>query len=57
MLQPKDIEFEFPDLFAKTAIKEDKEKAKVSLDEQKDGFKKFTERNKDSRATPPWFSF
>lgn len=51
------MEFEFPELYAKTVMKEDQEKAKVSLDQQKEGFQKFTERNKDSRATPPWFSF
>lgn len=54
---PKDVKFEFPDLFpedsdAKTRRRED-EKA---LDASKEGFKNYLERNKKRRGMPGWYS-
>jgi large subunit ribosomal protein L23 len=54
---PKDVKFEFPDLFPSDSDakikRRDDEKA---LDASKDGFKKYLERNKKRRGMPGWYS-
>ncbi|XP_013100469.1 large ribosomal subunit protein uL23m [Stomoxys calcitrans] len=51
---PKDMEFKFPDIFAK---KEETKKAEdKAMDDSKEGFKKFLDRNKKRPGTPGWFS-
>lgn len=52
--QPKDREFTFPDMFSK---KEENKKAEErSMDDSKEGFKKFLDRNKKRPGTPGWYS-
>lgn len=53
-LQPKTEAFTFPDLFANKAEKQEKEEK--SMDESKNGFRKFLERNKKRPGTPGWYS-
>lgn len=55
-LQPRDTTFEFPNVCDNSKLKEEEEKAKEHFENQKDGFKKFMDRSKDSRGSPPWFS-
>lgn len=55
--QPKDVAFEFPDLFNKDKkIDDDITKAEKQLNDQASTYKKFLKRNVDSRGSPPWFS-
>ncbi|XP_055598312.1 probable 39S ribosomal protein L23, mitochondrial [Uranotaenia lowii] len=52
---PKDIKFEFPNLFpdqAKQKIEDDKKQ----LDEAKKNHKKYLEKNKDRPGTPGWYT-
>ncbi|CAD7004739.1 39S ribosomal protein L23, mitochondrial isoform X1 [Ceratitis capitata] len=50
----KTEEFTFPDLFSK---KEEQKKAEEkSLDDSKQGFKRFLDRNKKRPGTPGWYS-
>ncbi|EDW33170.1 GL24615 [Drosophila persimilis] len=51
---PKTEEFTFPELFEKKA--EIKEKEEKSMDESKNGFRKFLDRNKKRPGTPGWYS-
>ncbi|XP_034482432.1 39S ribosomal protein L23, mitochondrial [Drosophila innubila] len=51
---PKTEAFTFPDLFANKAEKQEKEEK--SMDESKNGFRKFLERNKKRPGTPGWYS-
>jgi len=53
-LQPKTEAFTFPDLFANKA--EQKEKDEKSMDDSKNGFRKFLDRNKKRPGTPGWYS-
>lgn len=46
--------FEFPDIFA--GKKEDGEENLKSLDEAKNNFRKYLDRNKDRPNLPSWFS-
>ncbi|XP_017491982.1 PREDICTED: 39S ribosomal protein L23, mitochondrial isoform X2 [Rhagoletis zephyria] len=51
---PRNEEFTFPDLFEK---KEEQKKAEEkSLDDSKQGFKRFLDRNKKRPGTPGWYS-
>ncbi|XP_075164736.1 mitochondrial ribosomal protein L23 [Haematobia irritans] len=51
---PKDMEFTFPDIFSK---KEENKKAEdKAMDDSKEGFKKFLDRNKKRPGTPGWYS-
>ncbi|XP_011195514.1 39S ribosomal protein L23, mitochondrial [Zeugodacus cucurbitae] len=51
---PRTEEFTFPDLFSK---KEEQKKAEEkSLDDSKQGFKRFLDRNKKRPGTPGWYS-
>ncbi|XP_053952943.1 39S ribosomal protein L23, mitochondrial [Anastrepha obliqua] len=51
---PKTEEFTFPDLFEK---KEERKKAEEkSLEDSKQGFKRFLDRNKKRPGTPGWYS-
>lgn len=53
-LQPRTEEFTFPELFSK---KEEQKKAEEkSLDESKQGFKRFLDRNKKRPGAPGWYS-
>lgn len=54
--QPKDVTFEFPEMFDKEKKDDEVTKAKASLKEQAELHKKYLKRNVDSRGTPPWFS-
>lgn len=49
------MEFIFPDLFEHT--KQKKEKEEKALDETKNNFKAFLEKNKQRPGTPGWFAF
>lgn len=54
---PKDVKFEFPNIFptdaeAKQQLREDEK----SLDQSKDAFKKYLERNSKRQNLPSWFS-
>lgn len=54
---PKDVKFEFPDIFPSEA--EDKKKQREdekALDQSKDAFKKYLDRNKKRRGVPSWYS-
>lgn len=53
--QPKDMKFEFPNLFPAEA-KQQLEDDKKSLDEAKKNHKKYLEKNKHRPGTPGWFS-
>lgn len=53
-LQPKTEAFTFPDLFVDKAEKQEKEEK--SLDESKEGFRRFLDRNKKRPGTPGWYS-
>ncbi|XP_036336406.1 39S ribosomal protein L23, mitochondrial [Rhagoletis pomonella] len=51
---PRNEEFTFPDLFE---TKEEQKKAEEkSLDDSKQGFKRFLDRNKKRPGTPGWYS-
>ncbi|XP_039963983.1 39S ribosomal protein L23, mitochondrial [Bactrocera neohumeralis] len=51
---PRTEEFTFPDLFEK---KEEQKKAEEkSMDDSKQGFKRFLDRNKKRPGTPGWYS-
>lgn len=52
---PKDMTFEFPNLFPAEA-KQQLEDDKKSLDEAKKNHKKYLEKNKHRPGTPGWFS-
>lgn len=52
--QPKEITFEFPDLFA--GKKDDDEDELKTLDESKKNFQNYLERNKNRPNLPSWFS-
>lgn len=52
--QPKDREFTFPDMFSKK--EENKKAEEKSMDDSKEGFKKFLDRNKKRPGTPGWYS-
>lgn len=52
---PKDMKFEFPNLFPDES-KQKLEDDKKSLDEAKKNHKKYLEKNKDRPGTPGWFS-
>lgn len=54
--QPSDVAFDFPVIFDKDKQADDLTKAKKQLRDQADEHKKFLERNRDSRSSPPWFS-
>ncbi|XP_062558587.1 large ribosomal subunit protein uL23m [Armigeres subalbatus] len=52
---PKEVKFDFPDIFpsdAKQQIEDDKK----SLDEAKQNHKKYLEKNKHRPGTPGWFT-
>ncbi|CAH2087513.1 unnamed protein product [Euphydryas editha] len=51
---PKDMKFEFPNIFEKK--KGDSDDDMKSLDEAKKSFKNYIERNKDRSDVPSWFS-
>lgn len=57
MLQPKEVTFEFPEIFDQDEKDDDMSKARKSLKEQAELYQKFLKRNADSRGSPPWFSF
>ncbi|XP_061387892.1 large ribosomal subunit protein uL23m-like [Musca vetustissima] len=51
---PKEMEFTFPDMFEK---KDDAKKAdEKAMEDTKQGFKKFLDRNKKRPGTPGWYS-
>lgn len=55
---PREVSFTFPDLFPSDA--EDKEKRRddeKSMDQSKEEFKKFLDKNKNRKGLPGWFSF
>lgn len=54
-LQAKETKFVFPDLFPSDVAKKTEDDSK-SLDEAKEIFKKFKERNKHRPGTPAWFT-
>lgn len=49
--------FEYPDIFGAEKKDLDVNKAKDQLQEQSDKYEMFLKRNKDSKGSPPWFSF
>ncbi|XP_017011607.1 large ribosomal subunit protein uL23m [Drosophila takahashii] len=51
---PREEKFVFPDFFAEKAERQEKEEK--SLDESKEGFRRFLDRNKKRPGTPGWFS-
>ncbi|XP_016933348.1 large ribosomal subunit protein uL23m [Drosophila suzukii] len=51
---PREESFVFPDFFAEKAERQAKEEK--SLDESKEGFRRFLDRNKKRPGTPGWFS-
>ncbi|XP_049779977.1 probable 39S ribosomal protein L23, mitochondrial [Schistocerca cancellata] len=51
---PREHAFKFPDIFPKM---DREEKDKKSLEEAKEGYKKYIERSKDRPGAPGWFSF
>ncbi|KAH8316926.1 hypothetical protein KR074_005449 [Drosophila pseudoananassae] len=51
---PREESFIFPEMFAEKAEKQAQEEK--SLDESKEGFRKFLDRNKKRPGTPGWFS-
>ncbi|XP_016964934.1 39S ribosomal protein L23, mitochondrial [Drosophila biarmipes] len=51
---PREQAFVFPDFFAEKAERQEKEEK--SLDESKEGFRRFLDRNKKRPGTPGWFS-
>lgn len=53
--QPKEHKFVFPELFPAEAKQQQEDDSK-SLDQSKELFKKYQERNKDRPGTPGWFS-
>jgi large subunit ribosomal protein L23 len=55
---PREVSFTFPDLHPSDA--EDKQKRREdekSMDQSKDEFKKFLDKNKTRKGLPGWFSF
>lgn len=56
-LQPKDVTFEYPDIFGEEEKDLNMNKAKDQLQEQADRYETFLKGNKDSKGSPPWFSF
>lgn len=54
---PKEVKFNFPNLFPEdAATKKDQKDDEKSLDEAKNKFKEFLDRNKKRRALPGWYS-
>jgi len=53
---PKDVKFEFPDLFPVAAKKEEGDKMNKAVDEMQVQFKKYVERNKNRPGLPGWYS-
>ncbi|GAB0091193.1 39S ribosomal protein L23, mitochondrial [Sergentomyia squamirostris] len=51
---PKEMSFEFPDIFPEDKKKQQKDEK--SLDEAKKNHKKFLDRNKSRPSVPGWFS-
>jgi len=51
---PKEQVFTFPEMF--TEKEEAKEKDEKAMDESKEGFRKFLDRNKKRPGTPGWYS-
>lgn len=56
IVQPKDQSFEFPDVFDIEAQEAETSKTLDQVKEQQMEYKRFLNRNKDSRGSPPWFS-
>lgn len=54
-LQPKDVQFEFPELYTEESKDEEKAERKT-LDEMKSNFKEYVDKNKTRPNLPPWFS-
>lgn len=55
---PREVNFKFPDLFPSEA--EDKEKKREDervMDQSKEEFNKFLDKNKNRKGLPGWFSF
>ncbi|XP_055627780.1 probable 39S ribosomal protein L23, mitochondrial [Toxorhynchites rutilus septentrionalis] len=52
---PKDMKFEFPNMFQDEAKKKE-EDDKKSLEETKKNYKKFLDKNKHRPGTPGWFT-
>lgn len=50
------MKFTFPDIFPSKKHEERKESEMKSIEESKQGFKRFLERNKGRPGTPGWFS-
>lgn len=55
--QPKDVTFEYPNIYETDKMEQDSTKAEKELDTHEANYKKFLNRNADSRGSPPWFSF
>ncbi|CAH0399418.1 unnamed protein product [Chilo suppressalis] len=51
---PKNMSFEFPDIFEK--VKDQDDENMKSLEEAKKSFKSFINRNKDRKDVPSWFT-
>lgn len=54
-VKPKDQKFEFPNLFPED-IKQKQDDDSKSLDQAKEMFKKYQDRNQQRPGTPGWFS-
>lgn len=55
-VQPKDVKFEFPDIFNKEESKKEALKERESLDEMNNQFGKYIDGAKNRPNLPPWFS-
>lgn len=54
---PKDVKFTYPDLYPSEAeAKKQKREDEKSLDQSKDAFKSFLDRNKKRPDLPGWYS-
>jgi large subunit ribosomal protein L23 len=54
---PKEVKFTFPDLFPETAeSKENRRDDSKALDQAKENYQKFLERNAKRRSIPGWYS-
>lgn len=53
--QPKDTKFAFPDIFPADVAQKQEDDTK-SLDQAKETYKKYIERNKNRPGTPAWYS-
>lgn len=54
---PKDVKFAFPDIFPSDAeAKKQQRDDEKALDQSKDAFKSYLDRNKHRQNLPSWFS-